>query len=338
MPPSAPTASTQHGGSISIRELRRAFGPVVALDNISLDIAAGEFFSLLGPSGCGKTTLLRILAGLDQPDSGELFLDKHNLLAISAHERPINTVFQSYALFPHLTVHENVAFGLRMKKRPRAEIDRRVRAMLDLAEISALATRKPHELSGGQRQRVALARALVNEPRVLLLDEPLAAVDQKLRKQLQSDLRALQQRLGLTFIYVTHDQEEALSLSDRLAVLNHGHVEQIGPPREVYDQPKTRFAAEFIGASNILPPGALALNAPPNSQIFFRPERILINQPAPENTFPAEILEITFTGPEALLKVRIGETILKIATRETTFTINQKITVTIPPDAIRLLS
>jgi ABC-type Fe3+/spermidine/putrescine transport system ATPase subunit len=340
MPLSAEDPKSSRGGAVSVRDLRRSFGPVKALDGVSLEIAAGEFFALLGPSGCGKTTLLRILAGLDSADSGEVFLDGTALTA-PAHERPINTVFQSYALFPHLSVRENVAFGLRMKKRPADEIARRVEAAMKLVEIGNLAERKPSEISGGQKQRVALARALINEPQVLLLDEPLAAVDQKLRKQLQTELKALQRRLGLTFIYVTHDQEEALSLSDRLAVLNHGSVEQVGTAREVYEHPRTRFVAEFIGNCNFVEAeiteagaqtsfGLLQLTTKKRGKatIYFRPERILI-----DDGFDAEVVEVTFVGAEAMLTVRSGSELLKIATRDR-FAAGQKISITIPPEAI----
>src|SRR3954470_1684086 len=289
MPPSV-SAAPPRGGALELQDIRRRFGPVVALKGVSLHIRAGEFFSLLGPSGCGKTTLLRIIAGLDEPNAGAVLLDGANLLALPAHQRPVNTVFQSYALFPHLNVEENIAFGLRMKKVARTETARRVAAIMDLVEVAKLARRKPHELSGGQRQRVALARALVNEPRVLLLDEPLAAVDQKLRKQLQTDLLALQRGLGLTFVYVTHDQEEALSLSDRLAVMNHGEVEQVGAPQEVYNHPKTRYVAEFLGNSNLIEAEIIEgvaraafgeirlLNAPANGKgtLFFRPEKVTL--------------------------------------------------------------
>jgi len=341
MPPSAEVPQNPKGGAVSIRELKRSFGQVKALDGVSLEIAAGEFFALLGPSGCGKTTLLRILAGLDHADFGKVLLDGQELIA-PAHERPINTVFQSYALFPHLSVKENVAFGLRMKKRPADEIARRVETILKLVEVTALAERKPSEISGGQRQRVALARALINEPQVLLLDEPLAAVDQKLRKQLQSELKALQLRLGLTFIYVTHDQEEALSLSDRLAVLNHGTVEQVGSPRDVYEHPRTRFVAEFIGNCNffkaeITEAGALTsfglvpvvTSKRGKATIYFRPERVVIGT----DGFAADVIELTFVGAEAMLTVQCGSDVLKVATREK-FEVGQKVFINIPSDAI----
>jgi spermidine/putrescine transport system ATP-binding protein len=226
---------------------------VTALAGVSLSVDSGEYFCLLGPSGCGKTTLLRLIAGLDQADAGVLRLDGADTTAVPAHRRPVNTVFQSYALFPHLSVRENVAFGLRMKKVPAAELGRRVDAVMDLAQIRALADRSPGQLSGGQKQRVALARALVNEPRVLLLDEPLGALDLALRRELQRELRALQQRLGVTFVHVTHDQEEALALADRMAVLQSGRVAQVGTPAEVYERPRTRFVAAFLGACNLIP-------------------------------------------------------------------------------------
>jgi spermidine/putrescine transport system ATP-binding protein len=350
MPPNAP-AEPRRGGALQIEGIRRAFGSVVALNSVSLDVKPGEFFSLLGPSGCGKTTLLRLIAGLDQPDAGSLVLDGENLLRLPANERPVNTVFQSYALFPHLTVYDNVAFGLRMKKNPATEIQRRVSAMLELVELKKLAARKPHEISGGQRQRVALARALVNEPRVLLLDEPLAAVDQKLRKQLQVDLLALQRRLALTFIYVTHDQEEALSLSDRVAVMNHGQIEQIGAPEEIYNHPKTRFVAEFLGNSNLVDAeiingmartsfGEIPLsNAPKNGKatLFFRPEKIRIG-PGP---FTGIVEEIAFAGVTKHIVFRAaGVSLTATVLNENTanYPIGQEISWGVPAEAIVVLN
>jgi spermidine/putrescine transport system ATP-binding protein len=238
--------------AIETQNLTRRFGPVVALDAVTLTIAQGEFFSLLGPSGCGKTTLLRLIAGLDMPDTGSLLLHGENALDLPAHRRSVNTVFQSYALFPHMTVHDNIAFGLKMKKVFPSEIASRVERALKIVEIEGLGRRKPSQLSGGQKQRVALARAVVNEPRVLLLDEPLGALDLKLRKQLQIELRQLQRRLGITFVYVTHDQEEAMVMSDRIAVMNRGRIEQIGIPNEIYDRPRTKFVAEFLGSCNLI--------------------------------------------------------------------------------------
>ena len=240
------------GAAIEVENLVRRFGEVHALAGVSLSIRQGEFFSLLGPSGCGKTTLLRIIGGLDVPDEGIVRIGGVDARDIPAHRRPVNTVFQSYALFPHLTVSDNIAFGLRMKKVPRADIQARVKRVMDMVEIGSLADRKPAQLSGGQKQRVALARAVVNEPQVLLLDEPLGALDFKLRKQLQVELLALQRRLGITFVYVTHDQEEALVLSDRLAVMRAGTIEQLGEIETVYERPRTRFVAQFLGSCNLL--------------------------------------------------------------------------------------
>lgn len=238
--------------AIEARGLVRRFGTVEALAKVSLDIRKGEFFSLLGPSGCGKTTLLRIIAGLDIPDEGSLRIGGVDMADIPAHKRPVNTVFQSYALFPHMTVRDNVAFGLRMKRVPSPQLAERVDRVMALVQITELAARKPAQLSGGQKQRVALARALVNEPEVLLLDEPLGALDLKLRKQLQMELHQLQRRLGITFIYVTHDQDEALVMSDRIAVMNAGRIEQLDEAAELYEQPRTRFVAQFLGSCNLI--------------------------------------------------------------------------------------
>ncbi len=244
--------------SVAVRDLTKTFtgrsrgrrhvgDDVVALDAVTLDIAVGEFFSLLGPSGCGKTTMLRLVAGLDYPTSGSIEIFGESVAAVPPHKRPVNTVFQQYALFPHMTVADNVAFGLRMQKVPADERRRRVGDALDLVRMTGLATRRPDELSGGQQQRVALARALVNRPRVLLLDEPLGALDQKLRVEMQHELHGLQRDLGITFVFVTHDQEEALTMSDRIAVLHHGRVLQVGTATEVYEHPADRFVADFIG-------------------------------------------------------------------------------------------
>jgi spermidine/putrescine transport system ATP-binding protein len=233
-------------------DLRKRFGDVDAVDGVSLDIAAGEFFSLLGPSGCGKTTTLRMIGGFELPTSGRILLRGVDITAAPPEKRPVNMVFQSYALFPHLTVFENVAFGLRRRNTDKAEITRRVGEALELVRLEGYGARKPDQLSGGQQQRVALARALVCDPTVLLLDEPLGALDLKLRRQLQVELKRVQLEVGITFIYVTHDQEEALALSDRIAVMDRGRVEQLGTPEELYDRPATRFVAGFIGATNLL--------------------------------------------------------------------------------------
>jgi spermidine/putrescine transport system ATP-binding protein len=238
---------------VRLEDLRKAFGDVVAVDDVSLEIHEGEFFSLLGPSGCGKTTTLRMLGGFELPTSGRILLRGQDITHEPPEKRPVNMVFQSYALFPHLNVFENVAFGLRRRHVEKADITRRVGAALELVHLPDFAKRKPDQLSGGQQQRVALARALVCEPTVLLLDEPLGALDLKLRKALQTELKRVQLEVGITFVYVTHDQEEALALSDRIAVMNAGRVEQLGTPEELYDSPNTLFVAGFIGTSNLLP-------------------------------------------------------------------------------------
>jgi spermidine/putrescine transport system ATP-binding protein len=238
---------------VVLNSVTKRFGELTAVDSIDLDIAEGEFFTMLGPSGCGKTTTLRMIAGFEEVTEGRLAIDDDDMLGIPPHKRPTNTVFQSYALFPHLSVRENVAFGLRRKGVDKGDIDRRVREELERVGLAAEANRRPAQLSGGMQQRVALARALVNLPRVLLLDEPLGALDLKLRKGLQVELKKIQREVGITFVYVTHDQEEALTMSDRIAVMNQGRIEQIGDPEDVYDRPSTTFVAGFIGVSNLMP-------------------------------------------------------------------------------------
>ena len=237
-------------GNIELRNVTKRFGTVTAVDAISLQIRGGEFFSLLGPSGCGKTTTLRLIAGFEQPTFGEIYLDSQAMGNTPAHRRNVNTVFQNYALFPHLSVEENIAFGLKMKRIAKHERERRVHDILDLVKLTGYGKRRPSELSGGQQQRVAVARALVNHPAILLLDEPLAALDLKLRKQMQLELKSLQRTLGITFVYVTHDQGEALSLSDRIAVIQDGKALQVGTPSELYEHPNCHFVADFIGHSN----------------------------------------------------------------------------------------
>lgn len=240
------------GPMVKLQHLVKRFGSQTVVHDLSLDIEKGEFLTLLGPSGCGKTTTLRMIAGFEQPTSGEIMLDGDFVQGLPPYERDVNTVFQSYALFPHLNAYDNVAFGLRVKKVSKSEIDTRVRKALKLVQLEDYASRKPDQLSGGQRQRIAIARALINNPKVLLLDEPLGALDQKLRKQMQVELKHLQRQLGITFVFVTHDQEEALTMSDRIAVMNQGILEQVGVPGEIYEQPATRFVASFIGETNLL--------------------------------------------------------------------------------------
>ena len=245
---------SQQADEIDVRVigLRKRYGDVTAVDGVDLEIGRGEFFTLLGPSGSGKTTTLRVIAGFERPDEGTIELRGRDVSALPPYARDVNTVFQDYALFPHMTVQENVEYGLRVKKVPRGERKRRADEALELVRLGGLGGRKPSQLSGGQRQRVALARAIVNRPKALLLDEPLGALDLKLRQQLQVELKRIQQELGITFVYVTHDQEEALTMSDRLAVFNHGRIEQVGAPAEVYEQPASEFIAGFVGVSNVL--------------------------------------------------------------------------------------
>ena len=239
--------------SVELVEVSKQFGDLLAVDNLDLLLSSGEFFTLLGPSGCGKTTTLRMIAGFEQPSEGSIRIEGEDVAGLPPHKRPTNTVFQSYALFPHMNVEDNVAFGLRRKRVPKEEIGRRVAAELERVGLSDFARRRPAQLSGGQQQRVALARALVNLPKVLLLDEPLGALDLKLRKGLQVELKRIQREVGITFVYVTHDQEEALTMSDRIAVMNRGKVEQVGTPEDVYERPATTFVAGFIGVSNLMP-------------------------------------------------------------------------------------
>ncbi len=239
--------------SLELKEIKKSFteGEAV-LDNISLEISKGEFITLLGSSGCGKTTTLRIIAGLEQPDAGSVWLDGREVTGLEPNQRDVNTVFQNYALFPHMNVAENIGYGLKLKKVPKSEIRKKVSQMLELVQLKGYEKRKPSELSGGQKQRVAIARALVNNPKVLLLDEPLGALDLQLRRAMQIELKHLQKKLGITFIYITHDQEEAINMSDRIAVMKDGRIEQIGTPDEIYNHPKTSYVATFVGNANIL--------------------------------------------------------------------------------------
>jgi putative spermidine/putrescine transport system ATP-binding protein len=270
-------------------------GKIVAVDDVTLDIAAGEFFSLLGPSGCGKTTSLRMIAGFELPDSGRVHVGGRDITDLPVHKRDMGMVFQSYALFPHRSVAENVAFGLRMRDVPRPDIARRVQAALAQVALTGLEDRKPGQLSGGQQQRVALARALVVEPPVLLCDEPLGALDRKLRQQMQFELKELQRRLGVTLVFVTHDQEEALAMSDRIAVMNEGRVEQVGAPTEIYERPRTRFVADFIGEINLLDVGGR-----PRA---LRPEKVRLVAPA-EGRLAGTVETANFLGGATLYRVR----------------------------------
>jgi spermidine/putrescine transport system ATP-binding protein len=238
--------------TISIERVSKRYGDFVAVHETSFEIGAGEFFSMLGPSGCGKTTMLRMIAGFEEVSSGVLRLDGQDMAGVPPYRRAVNTVFQSYALFPHLSVFDNVAFGPRIRQQPAAQLEKRVQQMLDVVRLGEFAQRKPHQLSGGQRQRVALARALVNDPKALLLDEPLSALDAELRRQMQLELKRIQREVGISFVFVTHDQEEALTMSDRIAVMRTGHLEQVGTPEEIYEEPQSAFVARFIGSANLI--------------------------------------------------------------------------------------
>jgi spermidine/putrescine transport system ATP-binding protein len=353
------------GGQVEIVELTKRFGEVVAVDGINLHIPSGEFFSIVGPSGCGKTTTLRMVAGFEEPDAGRIVLDGQDMQHTPPYRRNVNTVFQAYMIFPHLNVYDNVAFGLRRRRDSKEEIRHHVAEILDLVQLGHLAKRKPAQLSGGQQQRVALARALVLNPAVLLLDEPLGALDAKLRKQLQVELKALQERVGITFIYVTHDQEEALTMSDRIAVMNDGRVEQVAPPREVYDEPGTRFVADFLGVSNLLhaeaegPEGsgvrlrlgdfhltAQAGYTQARGQVtcLLRPERVQLKpyEDQGANHLPGIVERVVFLGHSVQVMVRlaIGEGLIAlIPNRGETIPYSQGDTVQVhlPLDALRVL-
>lgn len=321
--------------AVELRDVTKRFGQFTAVENISLTINEGEFFSLLGPSGCGKTTNLRMIAGFELPTEGEIYLKNRPVGQLPPFKRDVNTVFQNYALFPHLTIEQNVAFGLEMKKVNTAEIAQRVKDALELVRLPNIGMRKPHQLSGGQRQRVALARALINRPEVLLLDEPLGALDLKLRKAMQLELKEIQRQLGITFVFVTHDQEEALVMSDRIGVMNAGQLLQVGPPKEIYEQPSNRFVADFIGDTNFLPCKVLAyadgiasvsvadqltmraasktaVAAGEKATLAIRPEKIHLHRLdngaiSDETVFQGQITEAVFMGTDTIFKVELAK-------------------------------
>jgi len=326
--------------AVELREVVKKFpnpggGEVSAVDNVTLQIHHGEFFSLLGPSGCGKTTSLRMIAGFEWPTAGEIYINEQPIGRTPPFQRPVNTVFQNYALFQHLTIFQNVSFGLEMEKRPKEEIARRVEAALEMVQLKGMNARKPRQLSGGQQQRVALARALIKRPAVLLLDEPLGALDLKLRKEMQLELKALQEQVGITFIYVTHDQEEALTMSDRIAVMNKGKALQIGTPVEIYERPNNRFVADFIGETNFMSGVVKEINGDQATvrlssldvdlvgmrqgdlhigqaaTISIRPEKVRLvdHQGLNFNCLPARVVNTVYIGSDTRVTIAIHETL-----------------------------
>jgi spermidine/putrescine transport system ATP-binding protein len=354
------------GGEVVLVDLVKRFADVTAVAGINLDMPPGEFFSLLGPSGCGKTTTLRLIAGFERPDEGQILLDGVDMAQTPPHKRNVNTVFQNYALFPHLSVADNVGFGLRYKDVSKQEAKKRVSDALELVRLQGLERRRPSQLSGGQQQRVALARALVLNPSVLLLDEPLGALDAKLRKALQIELKALQEEVGITFIYVTHDQEEALTMSDRLAVMSNGRVEQVGTPSEVYEEPSTAYVADFLGVSNLM--DARADGADPNGRariqlgdfeliaergdtdargdvkVVIRPERLRLEETGAkgENRIPGMVERVVYVGStmQVIVHLASGPTLQAWVQNQgdgLPYSQGHPVTVHLPPDALRVL-
>lgn len=366
----APWADRSLKPLLRIEGVSKRFGAYSAVDNLSLDIYQGEFFALLGPSGCGKTTLLRLIAGFERPNAGRIMLDGVDLAPVPPHRRPVNMMFQSYALFPHLTAEANIAFGLKREGLPRAEIAERVADMLALVKLAGFGRRKPQELSGGQRQRVALARSLVKRPRVLLLDEPMAALDKKLRGETQFELMELQRRLGLTFIIVTHDQSEAMTVADRIAVMDRGRLMQVAPPAEIYEQPNSRWVADFIGTVNLLE-GRLSgdgasvegtalgrlrvaakVDAEPGATVWVavRPEklRIVPGEPPPEQqagAAAATVVDIGYLGDLSVYRLKTDSGLTLQAAVANTGQLagravgwNDKVWVTFAPDTAIVLT
>jgi spermidine/putrescine transport system ATP-binding protein len=355
------------GGHVELESLTKRFGDVTAVDDISAEIQAGEFFSLLGPSGCGKTTTLRMVAGFEPPTAGKILLDRTDVAKWPPNRRNVNTVFQNYALFPFLTVAENVAFGMKYKSVPKRELNTRVADALELVQLSGYEKRRPNQLSGGQQQRVALARALVLRPSVLLLDEPLGALDAKLRRTLQVELGALQKQVGITFLYVTHDQEEALTMSDRLAVMNHGRIVQLGTPEEVYNEPADAYVADFLGVSNlmdarveqsgdgrspcrlrlgdfVLEAEAGKLDATGAVKLAIRPERIHVNpyETGGGNSVPGMVERLVFLGSTTNVYVRLAtgaalQTLVRNDGAELPYSQGTPVSVALPAEALRVL-
>jgi putative spermidine/putrescine transport system ATP-binding protein len=294
--------------AVRLQTVSRHFGTVKAMDAVDLEVAPGEFFAMLGPSGSGKTTCLRLIAGFEQPSSGHIEIFGEAVEGVPPYRRNVNTVFQDYALFPHMNVVDNVAFPLMIRKLPRNERTRQAEAALEMVKLGGYGKRKPGQLSGGQRQRVALARAIINRPKVLLLDEPLGALDLKLREAMQEELKALQKALGITFIFVTHDQGEALSMADRVAVFNDGKVQQIGTPEDIYKRPQSRFVADFVGSSNVLPPDFVASIAGERRWASLRPEAVKVGLPgAAQGRMVGTVLSKSYLGPFVRLHIDLGE-------------------------------
>ncbi|MBS0635318.1 MAG: ABC transporter ATP-binding protein [Verrucomicrobia bacterium] len=340
-------------GSVVFDNVSKSYGDVKAVNNVSFEIESGHFFSILGPSGCGKTTLLRLVAGFEKPDSGRILIDGQDITGLPPNQRPVNTVFQQYALFPHLTIWENIAFGLRVAKRPEEQIEEEVAKMLKLIQLEHAQHKKPDQISGGQKQRVAIARALINKPRVLLLDEPLAALDLKLRQKMLLDLDQIHDDVGITFIFITHDQTEAMAVSDRIAVLDHGSVEQIGTPIQLYESPKSSFVAAFIGDTNFFDgrvikkqerdysllemenfPNIICYNDKQISvdelvHLSIRPEKIRISREKPEpkahhNLFSGVIEDVVYKGDHTKFWVRVEGQRIGVVQQHSRFLLDEK--------------
>lgn len=305
---------------VTLRGVSKSFDEVKAVVDLNLDVNAGEFFSMLGPSGSGKTTVLRLIAGFETVSSGKISIGSDDVTALAPFDRPVNTVFQDYALFPHMSIQENVEYGLRTRKVGKAARFKEAGQAIESVKLSHLATRLPHQLSGGQRQRIALARALVLRPKVLLLDEPLGALDKQLREEMQVELKRIQREAGITFIFVTHDQEEAMRMSDRIAVFNEGRIEQIGTPKEVYEQPLTKFVASFLGVSNLFDSQIAQQLFGSPKLVNIRPERIRLDAPdskiaSDEVSLPGEVIEASYVGANTIFSVKTQSGMRLIATR-----------------------